>query len=101
MEKRVLPTWVDPRMAVIKEQVNQGQKVTFQYFRDDEFWYKTDKGLLFPVSLKEAQAGRATFLAQDKAIYYMRWIKRYIEACKKEANENSNNGTPDGKTSTV
>ena len=56
--------------------------VHFQYFRDNEFWYKTDKGLLFPISLEEAQAGRATFLASDKAIYYMRWIKRYIESCQ-------------------
>lgn len=82
----LLPRYVDPKTVVIKEHVNQGQKVTFQYFRDDEFWYKTDKGMLFPVSLKEAQAGRATFLAQDKAIYFMRWIKRYIEACKAETN---------------
>jgi len=100
--KNLLTQYVDPKTAVILEHVNQGQKVTFQYFRDNEFWYKTDKGLMFPIPLAEAQAGRATFLASDKAIYYMRWIKKYIEACKKEAaNENSNHGSPNGKTNTV
>jgi len=79
--------YVNPMSVVIKEHVKEGQKVHFQYFRDGEFWYKTDKGLLFPISLQEAQTGRATFLASDKAIYYMRWIKRYVEACKREAAE--------------
>jgi hypothetical protein len=77
-------TYVDPKTVVIKEHVNRGQMVHFEYFRDEEFWYRTDKGLLFPVSLKEASAGRATFLAHDKAIYYMRWIRRYVAACKEE-----------------
>ena len=92
MENRILESklkrYVDPKTVVIKEHVNQGQKVHFQYFRDSEFWYRTDKGLLFPVSLAEAQVGHATFLADDKAIYFMRWIRRYIELCKKESNEN-------------
>jgi len=79
------PTYVDPKTVVIKEHIDRGQMVHFEYFRDDEFWYITDKGLLFPIALSEAQAGRATFLACDKAIYYMRWIKRYVEACKREA----------------
>ena len=86
-QNELVPTYVDPKTVVIKEHVNLEQTVHFQYFRDDEFWYKTDKGLLFPISLQEAQTGRATFLASDKAIYYMRWIKRYVEACKREAAE--------------
>jgi len=85
MQQKKTATYVDPKTVVIKEQVNRGQKVRFQYFPDNEFWYQTDGGLVFPVSLKEAQFGRATFLACDKAIYYMRWIKRYVAACKEEA----------------
>ena len=84
----IQPTYVDPKTVVIKEHVRKGQMVHFQYFRDNEFWYKTDAGLLFPISLKEAQTGRATFLASDKAIYFMRWIKRYVEACKREPFQN-------------
>ena len=84
MEIVMITTWVDPKTANIKDHVNLGQKVHFQYFRDDEFWYKTDKGLLFPVALKEVQAGKATFLAEDKALYFMRWIRKFIEKCKSE-----------------
>ena len=80
----IQPTYVDPKNVVIKEHVKQGQMVHFEYFRDEEFWYRTDKGLLFPVSLQEASAGRATFPAHDKAIFYMRWIRRYVAACKEE-----------------
>ena len=83
-QKNLAAKYVDPKSVLIKEHVKEGQKVHFQYFRDNEFWYKTEKGLLFPISLQEAQTGRATFLASDRAIYYMRWIKRYVEACKGE-----------------
>ena len=83
----MITKWVDPKTAVLKEHVNRGQKVNFQYFRDDEFWYKTDKGLLFPIALKEVQAGKATFLNEDKALYFMRWIRKYITKCKEENTE--------------
>ena len=83
----IQPTYVDPKTVVIKEHVAKGEMVHFEYFRDEEFWYRTDKGLLFPISLKEALTGRATFLAHDKAIYFMRWIRRYVAACKQEAAE--------------
>lgn len=76
--------YVDPKTVVLSEHVKDNQKVKFQYFRDDEFWYATDKGLLFPVSLKEAQAGKATFLAEDKALYYMRWIRKYLDSFKED-----------------
>jgi hypothetical protein len=84
---QIQPKYVDLKTVVIKEHVKQGQMVHFEYFRDEGFWYRTDKGLLFPISLKEASSGRATFLAHDKAIYFMRWIKRYVAACKQEAAE--------------
>ena len=94
--------YIDPKTVNILDHVNHGQKVRFAYFRDDEFWYKTEKGLLFPISLKEAQAGRATFLAEDRALYFMRWIRKYTEKCKEEAkNESNNYGTQGGKTSSV
>lgn len=69
--------------------------VHFEYFRDQEFRYRTDNGLLFPVSLKEALAGRATFLAHDKAIYYMRWIRRYVATCKEEVVETTSVASAD------
>jgi hypothetical protein len=81
------PKYVDPKNVVLKEHAGHGQMVHFEYFRDEEFWYRTDKGLLFPIALKEAMTGRPTLPGNDKAIYYMRWIKRYVEACKQDPTE--------------
>jgi hypothetical protein len=64
--------------------------------------YKTEKGLLFPISLQEAQAGNSTFLAEDKAIYFIRWIRKWIKTDKEEEkNENSNYRTSDGEDCSV
>jgi hypothetical protein len=75
---------LDPKDANLKDLVKNGKKVRFSYYRDHEFWYQHEDGLLFPISLQEANAGRATFLAEDKAIYFMRWMKKYIEAAQPE-----------------
>ena len=77
--------YIDPKTVSLKDLVKDGKKVRFSYFRDSEFWYEQEDGFLFPISLQEATTGRATFLAEDKAIYYMRWMKRYIEVCKLES----------------
>jgi hypothetical protein len=53
------------------------QKAHFQYYRDNELWYKTDSGFLFPVPISDV--GNATFLRDDKAIYLMRYIRKYRE----------------------
>ena len=59
------------------------QQVHFQYYRDKDLWYKTDSGFLFSVPISEA--GTATFLRKDKAILFMRYIRRYKEEVDKEA----------------
>ena len=61
----------------------KNQKVNFQYYRDQELWYKTDSGFLFPVPLRDA--GTATFLREDKAILFMRYIRWYKEEMDKAA----------------
>ena len=55
----------------------KGQKVHFQYYRDNELWYATDSGFTFPVPLGDI--GNATFNRDDKAIYLMRYIRKYRE----------------------
>ena len=75
---------MDPKTVNMIDLVKDNKVVRFAYFRDNEFWYQHQDGLLFPISLAEATTGRATFLAEDKAIYFMRWMKRYIESCKNE-----------------
>ena len=64
----------------IKEMVNNNQKVTFRFYRDGQLWYATVCGFEFPVSLSEA--GTATFFAQDKAILFMRYIRKHLEYLK-------------------
>lgn len=56
--------------------------VNFSFFKDDCLWYKTDDGFEFPVPITDttnAQGGSPTFLATDKAIYFMRWIRKAME----------------------
>jgi hypothetical protein len=61
----------------------KNQKVYFQYYRDKELWYKTDSNFLFPVPISDA--GTATFQNEDKAILFMRYIRKYKEEMDKVA----------------
>jgi hypothetical protein len=54
--------------------------VRFQYFRDNQLFYKTDTGLIFPVPAEDADKG--TFLAEDKAMLFMRYIRKFLESSK-------------------
>lgn len=65
----------------IKELVKD-KKVHFKFYRDGELWYETDDGFVFPVPVSDV--GNATFLAEDKAILFMRYIRRYKDALEKE-----------------
>ena len=71
-------------MAKLIDLVKDNKKVKFLFYRDCTFYYEQEDGFIFPISLEEANVGRATFLAEDKAIYFMRWMKKYIESCKTE-----------------
>jgi len=61
----------------IKDMVKDNQKVTFRFYRDGQLWYETECGFEFPVPISDA--GTATFLAQDRAILFMRYIRKHIE----------------------
>ncbi len=64
----------------IKEMVQNRQKVTFRFYRDGQLWYVTECGFEFPVPIQEA--GTATFLAEDRAILFMRYIRKHMEFLK-------------------
>ena len=49
----------------------------FVHYRDGHFIYETQDGFQFPVPL--ADIGTATLLAEDKALFFMRWIRRHLE----------------------
>ena len=69
----------------IKDMVKDNQTVTFQFYRDGQLWYETECGFEFPVPISEA--GTATFLAQDRAILFMRYIRKHIECLKTSMEE--------------
>lgn len=70
-----------PRLTDV---VKGEQKVRFVCLKNKELWYKTDSGFDFPVPLHDTDG--AEFLAEDKAIFFMRWIGRRINDLK-EAQE--------------
>ncbi len=76
--------YIDPTTAVLKDLVQPGKVVRFAYYRDEVFWYQHCDGLIFPVALSEVNdpAYKATLLVEDKAIYFMRWMRKYIEESK-------------------
>ena len=49
----------------------------FEFYREGNLYYKTDTGLTFPVPLEDTQG--ATFLAEDKSLFFMRWIRKHIK----------------------
>lgn len=72
-------------MSSIKDMVKD-RKVTFSYYRENELWYTTECGFEFPVPISDV--GNATFLCEDKALLFMRWIRKhlaYLEEAKQEA----------------
>lgn len=56
--------------------------VRFEYYRDGNLWYRTvdlkvhSDGLLFPVPISDI--GNATFKATDKAMLFMRYIRKQV-----------------------
>lgn len=52
-------------------------EVTFQYYYDGSLWYKTENDFLFPVPVSDC--GTAKFLAKDKGILFMRYIRKHLE----------------------
>jgi hypothetical protein len=64
-------------MKTLKEMVNQGKKVKFVRYQNNELWYSTECGFEFPISQEDTVG--ATFVAEDKALLFMRWIKKHVD----------------------
>jgi hypothetical protein len=71
----------------IKEMVQNNQKVRFRFYRDGQLWYATECGFEFPVPTSEA--GTATFFAEDRAILFMRYIRKHMEYLKKSMEQSN------------
>ena len=63
-------------MRTLKEMIINNQKVRFCFYRDGNLWYETECGFRFPVPI--AEAGTATFAAEDRAILFMRYIRKQL-----------------------
>ena len=70
-------------MINVKEHVSNGKKVSFQFYRSGVLYYKTEKGLIFEVPTSDC--GDACFNREEKAMLYMRWIRKQLEANEKDA----------------
>ncbi len=55
----------------------RNKKARFVHYREGHFIYETEDGFQFPVPL--ADIGAATLLAEDKALFFMRWVRRHVE----------------------
>jgi len=54
----------------------KNQKVHFHFARNGQLWYATDSGFVFPVPFSDM--GDGTFLPSDKAILFMRYIRKQL-----------------------
>lgn len=52
--------------------------VTFQFYRSGDLYYKCHNGFLFTVPISDTND--AVFNYQDRGIYFMRWIRKAIDA---------------------
>ena len=68
-------------MSSLKDMV-KGKKVHFHYYADQSLWYRTECGFVFPVPIDDV--GGATFYATDKAILFMRYIRKHMEMIENE-----------------
>ena len=63
-------------MISIKSMVDNNQKVRFSWYRDGER-YLTESGFEFPVPVSDV--GTAQLKSEDKAILFMRYIRRHVD----------------------
>ena len=50
----------------------------FQYYRAGNLMYKTSTGIEFPIPISDTN--EATFPRTEKGIFFMRWIRKHLEA---------------------
>ena len=60
-------------------QLVKNKTVSFVYYSDGALWYETDCGFQFPVPVSDRkEVGTATFMATDKAILFMRYMRKHL-----------------------
>lgn len=51
--------------------------VKFVRFQHNELWYVCEDGFEFPVHVSDT--GSAEFKNEDRAMFFMRWIRKHME----------------------
>lgn len=73
----------------ITDYITKDSTCEFIHYREGELWYRCSVGgLEFPVPVDDT--GNGIFLATDRAILFMRWIRKHLAALeqyRKEANQ--------------
>lgn len=73
----------------ITQVVNAKEYATFSHYEEGNLWYFVPWGddldlgperFMFPVPVSDALSGR--FLATDKSVFFMRWIRKHLEFLK-------------------
>ncbi len=59
------------------EVIKASKRTRFVLYREGNLIYETDTGFQFPVPIEDV--GKASMLAEDKTIYFMRWIRKQWE----------------------
>ena len=71
----------------LKDMVSGDKQVFFRYYQHGQLWYQTECEFMFPVPIDDTGDGQ--FICIDKAIYFMRYIRKhikYLEDAKKTQN---------------
>lgn len=61
----------------LKDMVSNNKRVKFVRYQKGDLWYITESGFEFPVPISDT--GDAAFNSEDKALLFMRWIKKHID----------------------
>lgn len=69
----------------IKSMVAGDKKVKFSHYRQKHLYYTTECGFEFPVPIDDI--GEATFLAEDRAMLFMRYIRKQIALIEEAKND--------------
>ena len=68
-------------MTTLKDHVRG--MVNFVHYFDGDLWYCTETNFLFPVPISDI--GNAKFMATDRAMLFMRYIRKHMELIGEEA----------------
>ncbi len=76
---------VEEKLMNIKDMIyhedRTKKKVTFTHYCHKELWYTTECGFEFPVPVEDC--GDATFLPEDNAPMFMRYIRKHMDSISK------------------